>query len=78
MRRPIAAAERLFQEGLFSHVSCVSKVGIICKASKTIYIDLLAQNRLKPSVWQWKSSRYFSMHLIVASVWYWPHAIRWK
>jgi len=77
-RRRFAAAERLFQAGSFSHSSCFSKVCCIFKASETFFVDLLVRNRLKTSFWWWNSSRKFSMYSIVASVWYWYCAIRWK
>ena len=77
-RRRFAATERLFQVGSLSRSSCLSKVSSFFKASKTFFVDLLARNRLKTSFWQWNSSRWFSMHSIVASVWYRYCAIRWK
>jgi len=76
--RCIAAAERLFQAGSLFHSSCLSKVCRYFKASETILVDLLAQNRLKTSFWGWNSSRSFPMYSIMASVWYRSCAILWK
>jgi len=69
-KQRFAAAERLFQAGSLSRSSCLSKLSCSFNASETIFVDLLVQNQLKTSFWQWNSSRYFIMYSIVASVWY--------
>ena len=54
--RHFAAAERLFQVGSLSRSSCLSKVRCFVKASQTFFVDLLAQNRMKTSLWRWNFS----------------------
>jgi len=51
---------------------------LLFKASKTLIIDLLAQNCLKTSLGGRNYSRQFSMYLRVASVCYWYCARRWR
>ena len=78
MQRGFAAAETLFQAGSLSRSSCLSKVNSIFKAAETIFVDLVARNRLKLSFWRLNSSRWFSMYSIAATEWYQYCAIRWK
>jgi len=73
-----AAAERLLDAGWLSRSSCLPTVSCNCKASEAFFGDILARNQLKTSLWQWYSSRYFSMNSIVAEVRYQYCAVRWK
>jgi len=66
-RQHFAAGKRLFPAGSLLWSSCVCKVICCVKVSKTFFVDLLAQNRLKTFWWQWNSSRDISMYAIMAS-----------
>jgi len=77
-RQPIAAPKILFQASPVSHPSGLCTLCCISKASEIFFVDLLLWNRLNTYFSQWNPSRHFSMYSIVASVWYWYCAIRWK
>jgi len=57
MWQRFAPAQRLFQARSLSRSSRLSKVTYFCKDSDTFFVDLLARNRLKITLWRWISSR---------------------
>jgi hypothetical protein len=66
-----AAVEQLFEVESLSTSSNWSNVNCYFKSFQTLNVDILVWNQLKTSVKQQNSSRYFSMHSIVALVRYW-------
>ena len=78
MRQHFAATERVFQAWSLSCSSWLFKVWSIFKASRTLFVDVLAWNRLVTSLWQWNCSISFSMYSIVDSVCYQYCVLTWK
>jgi len=47
----------IFPSRVTLNSSCLSKVSYIFKDSEASFVDILARNRLKTSLWRWHSSR---------------------